>query len=364
MDFALTEEQTLIQQTVKEFVQDQEKESVEKVFRGLAELDFMGIFVPEKYSGAECDFVSYTLAVEELAKVSASVALGYAIHSTQAAYALLKWGSDTLKEKYLIALSKGDKIGSYAYGETGESEDLLLLNTVAEKKEDGYCLNGKKTFVINGDIADLYIVFAKTEDKLSAFVVEKEMAGVSFGTPYTKMGLDGLTAATMCLDNVYVSAKNILGEEGCGEEIAQAVQELYSISLAAIAMGIAENAKIKCISYGKQRVQFKQPIISFDALREMIGNMAITIEAARLLTYKAAFEKDQNKAFGETARMARCFAVKTGETSCRNAIQFHGGYGYTKDLGVEVLLRDIKGLSVIETLKKPLVLAVADDEID
>ncbi|MBP2629987.1 MAG: CaiA [Firmicutes bacterium] len=364
MDLALTEEQLLIQQTVKEFIQDQAELSVKEVFSGLAQLDFMGIFVPEKYSGADCDFMSYTLALEELSKVSASIALGYAIHSTQAVYTLLNWGSDSLKTKYLVELSKGQKIGAYAYEEAGVGEDLLSIDTTAVKQADNYCLSGEKTFVINGEVSDLYIVFAKMDEKLSAFLVEKDTPGISFTQPYTKMGLDGLPVVTMRLDNVCVPAENLLGREGDGESIAHVVRNVHSISLAAIAAGISQNAVEKCIDYGKQRIQFRRPIISFEALREMIGKMVVGVEAAHLLIYKAAMQKDQNGIFEDTSAIARYFAITTGECNCRDAIQFYGGYGYTKDLGVEVLLRDMKGLAVLETLPKPLILDIADLKID
>lgn len=361
MDFALTEEQQLLQQAVREFIESQEDLSVPAVLGGLAELDLMGIFVPEEYAGAGCDFTSYTLAVEELAKVSGSVALGYAIHNAQAVNALLTFGSDAIKAKYLTELSKGEKIGAYAYEEAGVGDDLVLIDTAAEQQGNNYCLNGTKTFVLNGGVSDLYIVFAKTGETISAFVVEKDAQGVSFGEAYKKMGLDGLPAVTMTLENVVVPAENLVGQVGDGEAIAKTVRELFSISLAAMATGLSATGIAKCLAYGEQRVQFKQPIINFEAPREMLGQMIVNHDAARLLTYKAVILKDKNDdSYAETAAIARQFAVSTGEQNLHDTIQFHGGYGYIVDLGVEVLLRDVKGLAQIETLATPLVLEIAN----
>ena len=363
MDFTLNEDQHLIQQTVREFVQENAELSVQEFMSALAEMDFMGIFVPEEYSGPACDFTSYIAVVEELAKVSASVALTYAIHNTQTIYSILQWGSDELKKNYLPLLAAGKKLGGYAYTEAGDGEELFDIAATAVKKDDSYVLNGTKTFVLNGGIADVYIVFAHMDNQLNAFVVDKETKGVSFETSFRKMGLDGVPAMTMKLDNAVIPVQNRIGAEGAGTEILAGISNLHGISLSAIAVGLSETGLAKCISYGKERVQFKKPIITFDAPREMVGGMIINIEAARLLTYEAAAMKDKDEDFVEKAQIARQFSLLSGEQNCRNAIQVHGGYGYTKDLGVEVLLRDIKGISVLENLARPLILTIADSRI-
>lgn len=363
MNFNLTEEQALIQQSIIEFAQDLKGLSVKEILASLAEIDFLGVFLPEEQGGAGGDFTSYCLVLEELAKVSASAALAYAIHNSQASYSLLEWGSEDLKQKYLTQLCKGEKLGAYAFGEGWVGKDMLAIETTAEQADNGYVLNGAKTFVLNGGESDLYIVFAKTGESLSAFVVEADAQGLSFSEPYRKMGLDELPTATLTLENMYVPAENILGEVGQGQKIYQSVKELHSISLAAIASGISQVAIDKSISYGKERQQFNTPIIRFQALQEKVGNMAVSIEASRLLTLRAAASFDSGEEFGAYGTQARYFALKTGEEVCIDAIQLHGGYGYSKDLGVEVLLRDLKGISVIEAVAEPLILTVAKNQI-
>jgi alkylation response protein AidB-like acyl-CoA dehydrogenase len=363
MDFQLSEEQVLIQQSIKEFAQEFPGLSVSEVLASLAEIDFLGIFVSEEEGGAGGDFLSYIVALEEVAKKSASAALAFAVHCTQALYAIQKWGSPAVKENYLSSLCKGEKIASYAFSEGWVGKDMLALEATATKNENGYLLNGSKTFVYNAGHSDVYVVFANTEKGISAFVVDAGLAGVSFESPYRKMGLDKLPVATMNLQNVQVPAENLIGAEGNGLQIAEDVSGLQNISLAAIAVGIAQTAMEKSIAYGKERQQFNRPILSFEALQEMVGEMAANLDAAQLLTYRAAISKDNGESFAEQSKIARYFAVKTGEETCGNAIQIHGGYGYSKDLGVEVLLRDIKGLEVFDFMRKPLVLTIAREKI-
>jgi alkylation response protein AidB-like acyl-CoA dehydrogenase len=363
MDFQLSEEQTLIQQSINEFAQEFSGLSVQEVLASLAEIDMLGMYISEEEGGAGGDFLSYIVALEEIGKVSASAALAFSVHSTQAIYAIQKWGSSALKEKYLTALCKGEKIGSYAFAEGWAGKDMLALEATAAKDENGYVLNGTKTFVYNAGQSDVYIVFANTEKGVSAFVVDGDADGVSFENPYRKMGLEQLPVATLELVNVQVPAENLVGEEGAGLQIASGVADLQNISLSAIAVGIAQTALDKSIAYGKEREQFNRPILSFEALQEMVGNMVTNLDASRLLTYRAAAAKDNDEAFAEQAKIARYFAVKTGEENCIDAIQIHGGYGYSKDLGVEVLLRDMKGLEVFDFQRKPLVLTIAKEKI-
>lgn len=353
----------LIQQSVKEMAQEWKGLSVKEILQSLAEVDFLGIFLPEEVGGSGADFTSYILVLEELAKVSASAALSFAIHSTQTSYSLNQWGSDFLKEKYLAKLCKGTNIGSFAFGESWVGKDKLAIETVAEKTSDGYTLNGTKTFVYNGIESDVVVVFAQTGESLSAFLVETATPGVSFSEPYKKMGLDGLSAATLTLENVFVPVENLIGNEGQGKQIETSVNDIHSISLAAIAAGISQVAMEKSISYGKERMQFNRPILKFEALQEMVGKMAVHIDASRLLTLRAAATVDANEEAATQSAIARYFAITTGEEICIDAIQVHGGYGYSKDLGVEVLLRDLKGLSVVEELAKPLIITIAKNEI-
>lgn len=363
MDFKLSEEQILIQQSLKEFAQELSGLSVNESLKSMAEIDFLGLFFPEEVGGAGGDFTSYVLALEELSKVSVSTALAYAVHSTQVSYALYKWGTEAQKEKYLSPLCKGEKIGSFAYGEAWTGRDMLSIETTARKEGNVYVLNGLKTFVLSGGESDLYVVFAKSDEGVCAFVIEAGLPGLSFSEPYKKMGLDDLPATTMVLENVQVPVENLIGKEGEGEKIFHSVKELNNISLAAMGVGIASLALEKSISYGKERDQFNRPIIKFEALQEKIGKMVVNLNAAKLLTLQAAASMDNGEEYKAQSSIARYFALKTGEETCTDAIQLHGGYGYSKDLGVEVLLRDIKGLSLLDAQPKALVVNIARQHI-
>ncbi|WP_274400179.1 acyl-CoA dehydrogenase family protein [Sporolactobacillus sp. CQH2019] len=364
MNFKFSEEQELIRKSMEETVAGAEKKDPNDLLKDLAGMGFIGLFYPEGFGGSEGDFLSFIINLETLAKVSASSALALAIQSTQVAYSLFNWGSSKLRERYLIALNGGGKTGTYAYSEQGIGSDQIAIDTVAKKQDDFYLLNGTKTFVINADKNDFLIAFATVDGRLSVFVVDRVQQGVTISDPYRKMGLDGLSAVTVTFKNVRVPKDNLLGEEGDGESIAQGVNELFSVGIAAIAAGLSETAREKAIAYGKQRIQFGRPVISFDALQEKIGIMSVNIEATRLLTYKAAVNKDEGEPLAQVAKIARYHALTTGINNCREAIQIHGGYGYTRDLGIEALYRDMEGLKVIESQTKPLILNIAAEAIE
>lgn len=363
MDFHLSEEQSLIQSSAAEIAQGLIDLPVKDALHSLADVDFLGLFYPEESGGAGGDFLSYILALEEIAKFSPADALAYAIHCTQAGYVVHRFGSKTLREKYAAEIFSGKKIGAFAYGESWPGKDFLSLETTAVKVGDSYVINGEKTFVYNGSGSDFVIVFASTEKGISAFLVDKELPGIQIGRPYRKMGLDLLDENSVTLTNVRIPEACLLGAEGEGQKIAKAAFELHSISLSAIAVGIGHRAIDKTISYGKERKQFNRPILSFESLSERVGRMFVDIGSAELLTYKAAMKKDDGEELDPDASSARYFAIKTSEQTCIDAIQLHGGYGYSKDLGVEVLLRDLKGLSVFETLNKPIILTIASERI-
>lgn len=363
MDFQLTEEQSLIKSSASEIANDLAGLSAKEALQVLADIDFLGIFFPEEYGGAGGDFLSYFVALKEFAHVSASAALGYAVHCTQAGYTIWKYGTKSAKENYLQALCSGQMIGSYAHDEGWIGRDVALIETKAEKDAAGFRITGQKTFVYNGRESDLLIIFANTEKGLSAFVVGSDLPGVKISEPYRKMGLDLISEHTVNFDKVYVPAENLLGEEGEGQIIAKCIFDVNSISLSAIAEGITHCAIEKAIAYGKERKQFNRPIIFFDGLSEKLGKMIVDLEASELLTEKAVQSLTNGEDIAEQAYAARYFALKTGEQICVDAIQLHGGYGYSKDLGVESLLRDIKGLSVFETLTKPMILSIAAEAV-
>lgn len=365
MDFQLSEEQLLIKQSIKEFAaENAENVNSYEVVKSLSDIDFLGMFYPENYGGAEADFTSFIIAVEEIAKVSPSAALIYANHCCLAEYAIFQWGGAALKEKYLPILCRGEKIGGFAFGEGSLETDWLAINCQANQDGDYYLLNGKKTFVVNTKPHNLFIIVAQTGEKeFSAFVVEGDSAGISFGQDYEKMGLDGVCVADITLENVKVPAENLIGQRGEGMAVAAGTLALQNIALAGIALGISQTALEKSISYGKERVQFGRPVIKFDALQVMIGKMAAYTEGARLLTYKAAGLKDQDQDFAHEGEMARYLAQTMGEQTCIDAVQIHGGYGYSKDLGIDALYRDMKGISLFDTSEKPLLLQIARKSI-
>jgi alkylation response protein AidB-like acyl-CoA dehydrogenase len=364
MDFQLTQEQSLILQSMKEFGEEaKEKKDSYQVLQELAGIDFLGIFYPEEYAGAGADFTSYILAMEELAKANASTALLYATQCSLTAYAIWQWGSEELKQHYLPPLLNGQSIGGFAV-EEDQAAEAGAVRCLARKEGDSYVIDGRKNYVINAGQGQLYIVFAHTgEDELSAFLVDAQTEGISYGPMYRKMGLDGVSVADLSLKNVRIPGGNLLGQSGQGKEILKSTLELNNIALAAISVGIAQLAMEKSIAYGKERVQFKRPIIQFEALQTMVGNMATNIAAARVLTYQAASLKDQGLEYGQEADIARFFAQKTGQETCMDAIQLHGGYGYSEDLGIEKLLRDIKGISLFHQAETPLCLKIARSAI-
>ncbi|BAF60614.1 acyl-CoA dehydrogenases [Pelotomaculum thermopropionicum SI] len=365
MDFQFTEEQLLIKNSIREFAEENaENEDSYAVVKRLADIDFLGIFFPEIYGGAGSDFTSFIIAVEELAKVSASAAVVYANHCCLAENAIYQWGSDELKEEYLSKLCRGEKIGGFAFSEGSLNTDWLLINTTAERQGGYYILNGKKTYVVNAQPQSLFIVVAKTGEKeYSSFVVEGDAGGVTVGPAHAKMGLEGVCVTDITLENVKVPAANLIGTPGQGLAIAAGVLGLQNVALAAIAVGISQTALEKSISYAKERVQFGRPIIKFEALQVMVGKMAAYTEAARLLTYKAASLRDQGEDFVQAGEMARYIAQTAGEQTCIDAVQIHGGYGYSKDLGIDALYRDMKGISLFDTSEKPIILQIARKSI-
>jgi alkylation response protein AidB-like acyl-CoA dehydrogenase len=361
MDWQLSDEQNLIRQSITDFVAATDfKQDKYNLLQELAELDYLGIFLPEDCGGGGFDFLSYVLTVEAIAKTNAATAFLYAQHCSLAAYSLANWGSKTAQEELLTALLSGVKIGAFAYGEGSPEADYSRIATTAVVAGDSYILNGKKTFVINArEASSVYIVFAQTgEGELSAFAVDGSRPGVKVGEPLEGMGLEGVAVADVTFEQVQVPVSFRLGELGQGGKIAKGALRLHNIAIAAIATGISETALQKSLQYGAERVQFGVPILKFEAIQNMVGLMAVQTEAAKLLTYQAGSLRDRGLPFEETGLKARYFAQTSGEQTCLDAIQVHGGYGYVKEMEVEVLFRDIKGLALSDT-PVPLLLEIS-----
>lgn len=358
----LTQEQELILQSIREFAEEtQDEQDSYQVVKGLADMEFLGIFYPEEYSGAGTDFTSYILAIEELAKTNASAALIYANQCSLVAYAIYRWGTQEQKSNYLPQLFSGDIFGGMAFIDKDPSSEPQPC--IAQKEGDFYVINGEKSYVINGCKADLYVVTARTGEEISAFIVEKDTEGVECGPEWEKMGLDGVTVTNVRFNNVKVPADNLVGKEGQGAAILNETLGLNNIAMAAITVGICQQALEASIAYSKERIQFGRPIAKLEAIQTMIGDMATNVQAARMLTYQAAALKDLAQEFVHPADIARYFANRIGEIACQDAIQIHGGYGYSEDLGIEKLLRDVKGISLFGNGETPLCLKIARHEL-
>lgn len=364
MSFALTEEQQLIQQTAGEFAQefvaplaaeiDKTGTHPADLVQKMAEYDFLGLYLPGEYGGAEAGYLSYVLTIEQLAKVSGAVASILVSHASLAAYAIHRFGSDSQKQNYLAPLAKGETLGAFALAEPGAAPGAGPDKVVAAKEGDSYILNGKKTYVANGGAADTYIVFALTNPEagakgLSAFIVDAKTAGLSTSRVIAKMGLRGCQSAEILFQNVKVPAANLLGTEGEGMKIAGEAQAVADIARGAQVVGIAQAAMEDAAQYSKQRIQFGRPIANFPAIQNMLAEMAANIYVARLAIYDAASLVEQGERFAYEAAMVKLFTARIGQSALIDVIQVEGGYGYSQDMVVSRLFRDVKGVVTMDS---------------
>lgn len=363
MNFNLTDEQEMIRKMVREFAENElkptatERDEAEhfdvKLFNKMAELGITGIPWPEKYGGAEADYLSYVIAVEELSRIDASMGVTLSAHVSLASWPIYKFGTEEQKQKYLKPLALGEKIGAYALTENSAGSDAASLKTKAVKDGNGYILNGNKIFITNGEVADIYVVFALTEPEkkhkgVSAFIVEKGMEGFTFGKKEKKLGIRASTTVELRLDNVRVPKENLLGEEGEGFKIAMMTLDGGRNGIAAQAVGIAQGALDEALQYAKERVQFGKPIASQQAIQFKLADMAAKIEAARLLTYQAAWFEDNKLPYSKYSAMAKLMAGDIAMEVTTEAVQIFGGYGYTRDYPVERMMRDAKITQIYE----------------
>ncbi|MCK9195997.1 MAG: acyl-CoA dehydrogenase family protein [Syntrophales bacterium] len=363
MDFALTEEQGLIRNNMREFAEryvepiaaeiDENNRHPVELFRNLAEGGWMGIPIPEQYGGAGADFLTHAVAVEEVSRSCSSTGFTLSFHAGIIGIALLLSGTEDQKQKYLVPLAQGRHLGSFALTEPGAGTDVMSVSTHAVRDEQGYIINGTKTFVSNGPIADTYIVFCWTDKSagrngMSAFIVPRETPGLKPGEHFQKMGLRSSQTSEVVFRDCWIPKENLLGDEGQGLAIAMEGFERGRIGIAAQAVGILQAALDESIRYSKERMQFGKPIARQQAIAWMIADMATDLSAARLLTYHAAYLKDSNQPFGKEASMAKLFATEAAMRHTVKAVQIHGGYGYIKGAKVERLIRDAKIAEVYE----------------
>lgn len=357
MNFALTEDQRMVQQMVREFAEveiaprakyfDEHSEFPWEIVKQMAELGLLGMIFPEEYGGAGMDYVSYVLALEEIARHDGGLALTVASHNSLCSNHIYIAGTEEQKRKYLVPLAKGKKLGAWALTEHSSGSDAAAMKTTAEKVEGGWVLNGTKMFITQGSVGDIYVIIAITDRSLgnkgiSAFIVEKGFPGFSSGKKMDKLGVRSSDTAELILDNVKVPADNLLGQLNHGFLDTLKVLDGGRISIAAMALGLARGALEESIKYSKERVQFGQPISKFQAVQWMLADMATELDAARLITLKAARLKDQGQKVTIQSSMAKVFASEVGMKAATKAIQIHGGYGYIKEYPVERYFRDVK----------------------
>ncbi len=363
MDFEFSEEQKLVRQTARDFAQNElkpiasdiDKEHVipESILNKLKQMGFFGVYIPEDYGGAGLDYISYIIVIEEIAKVCASTAVVLSVHNSLVCNAIYMFGNEEQKKRYLPGLSRGEKIGCFMLTEPGAGSDAASIATTCEDKGDYFLVNGNKIFATNGGFKGIGILFA-THDRslrhkgIDAFVLDLVSDGVELLRNEDKMGLRGSYTSAFALNNVKVPKENLLDGYGNGFKIAMELLNGGRISIAAQALGIAEGAFEMALEYSKERKQFGKPISSFQAIQFKLADMAMKIESARLLTYRAAWLKNEHKNFIIESAIAKTVASETANYVVKEAMQIFGGYGYITDYGIERYYRDAKITEIYE----------------
>lgn len=358
MYFKLSEEHEMIRKSVRDFAEnvlapgvkerDEEEKYDPEVFKGMAELGLTGLPFEEEYGGSGFDYLAYAIAVEEIGRVDPSAADTLSAHVSLGAMPIRKFGNEEQKRKFLVPLAEGSKQGAFGLTEPNAGSDAMGMTAKAELDGDEWVLNGRKIFITNADWADTYIVFARTGPKelrskaFSAFIVEKGTPGFSFSKPEKKMGLRGTHNCDLIFENCRIPKENLLGEIGDGFKIAMQTLDGGRIGIAAQAVGIAQGAYEAAVEYAKQRVQFGKPIATLQAIQFKLADMAKEIQAARLLTYEAAWKASVGEPYGMAAAMAKLKASETAMWVTTQAVQIFGGYGYTREYPVERMMRDAK----------------------
>ena len=363
MDFNLTEEQLMIQQAARDFAQtellpgvierDNEQKFPYEQVKKMGELGFLGMFVDPKYGGSGLDYVSYVVAMEEIAKVDASAAVVMSVNNSLVCAGLEKFASEEQKQKYLVPLAKGEVIGAFALSEPEAGSDATSQKTTAVDMGDHYLLNGIKNWITNGGNAQYYLVIAQTDVEkkhkgINAFIVEKGWEGFEIGKKEDKLGIRGSDTHSLMFTNVKVPKENRIGEDGFGFQFAMQVLNGGRIGIASQALGIASGAYELALKYAKERKAFGTEIINHQAIAFKLADMHTQIMAARMLCYKAAAEKDQGLDISESGAMAKLYASQVAMDTTIEAVQVHGGYGYVKEYHVERMMRDAKITQIYE----------------
>jgi butyryl-CoA dehydrogenase len=363
MEFELSEEQRLVRDMVRDLARkeiapcasevDKTEEFPAENIRKMAELGLLGLPYPEEYGGGGGDYVSYAIAVEEVARACGSTALIYAAHVSLGCGPIYYFGSEVQKRRWLPRLTSGKGLAAFGLTEPGAGSDAGATRTTAVRDGGEYILNGSKMWITSGAIADVVNCTAKTDPEagtrgISCFLVEKGTPGFIPGKNEPKMGLKGSVTSALALENCRVPAENLLGKEGEGFKQMLITLDGGRISIGAMALGLAQAACDEAIHYAKERVQFGQPIARFQAIQWMIADMATEIDAARLMVYRAAAMKDAGVRYTKEAAMAKLYASEVAERAAFKAVQIHGGYGYSREYPVERIYRDQRLCSIGE----------------
>jgi len=365
MDFQLTEEQNLIRAMVRNFAEtelspglkerdEEERFDRELMFDKLGELGLTGIVFPEEYGGADADYISYAIAVEELSRVCASTGVTLSAHLSLCANPIFTYGTEEQKQKYLVPLATGEKLGAFGLTEPGAGSDSGGTRTSAVLDGDEWVLNGTKIFTTNAKEAETYVVTARTDKDaqkhhgISTFIVAKGAPGFSFGKKEEKMGIRSSLTYELVFENCRIPKENLLGQLGEGFKIAMATLDKGRIGVAAQALGIAQGSFEAAVAYAKERKQFDKPIAAFQGVSFQLADMATQIAAARLLVYNAAHRASIGLSCSKESAMAKLFASETAMRVTTASVQVHGGYGYTRDYPVERMMRDAKITEIYE----------------
>lgn len=363
MDFSLAKEYEVCQSMFREFAQNEVKPLAQEIdeeerfpletVKKMASCGMMGIPIPKEYGGEGADTFAYILAVEELSKVCGATGVILSAHTSLCAVPILEFGTEEQKQKYLVPLAKGEKLGAFALTEANAGTDASAQQTIAEDLGDHYLLNGSKIFITNAGYADIFIVLAMTDKKagtrgISAFIMEKGMPGFTIGKPEKKLGIRASSTCELIFEDVKVPKENLLGKVGRGFGLAMKTLDGGRIGVGAQALGIAQGALDETISYTLERKQFGRAIAKFQNTQFQVADMHCKNEAARNLVYKAAWKKDQKLPYSLDAAMAKLFASETAMEITTKAVQLHGGYGYTREYNVERMMRDAKITEIYE----------------
>lgn len=363
LSFSLSEDQQLIRDSVRDFVErhvapdvrerDASKEFPHDIIEKLASQNLLGMVHPEKYGGGGVDTVSFCLAIEEIARWDASLALTVASHTSLASGHIALAGSPGQKERYLTPLARGQKLGGWCLTEPGSGSDASGMKTTARREDEHWILNGSKIFITQGSVGDIYVVLAKTDPGkkakgITAFIVEKDWEGVEPGGKMEKLGMNSSDTTEVHFEDVKVPDDNLLGERGRGFVDTMRVLDGGRIGIGALSVGIARGALEESMKYAHEREQFGRPIGRFQSIENKLADMATEIDAARFLVHRAAWLKDQGKKFTREASMGKLFASELAVRAADDAVQIHGGYGYIKEYHVERFLRDAKLMTIGE----------------